>query len=882
MEALLGVVSNPQHAKGVVKQLAQAGVNSATIYQKDQTESLADPFAQMAQRNFAGNPAVAFLRGRIVDTMPTGYMYRVLLEAGQFPRYGVLLNHSALNQPGAKATAQLPIGSHVLCAVYGAEPIVTILGAVPTQYDGAAVAMSAVLHQATRQGVDTAYTKAYRSDPSLASYAAGRLFDTCGSGEYGAITETGIRLHLDSFMATLGLDEASGLYFFYEDMLTRLAAYNYQHWTAVKEHWSWNDEGELSEFTGRVVYPWEMLGQMQKQIQVTVQKSQTWQLDEPHLGKVELNEQKAVPLYRLLEWFGYLGQGGKKSVAVYLSNAVGRSGEPLPLVGVADESCSLLGQQTQQSVSGLSFIKPRALITPQQKQLPDDSDGDTSDVYKANGKDGPKLRPEPQFATTSRISKSMQRILGICDYNTYLTNYAHLYPFLQHKKDYHVPEAKTVTPGSQISYAALFGKQHIDTDTFSKNVYVDENYGTVPVPTTSGALNILPDGNFVITGPAGETIRSLNGSIEISAPGDVLLKTGRSTHVIAGRDATIRARQHVELSATERDVRVKAEQNLQMLAGNGGYGGVVIESRGAGLFDVTKHGDDVRSGGVLIRAKSGDCVLHGNSVYARATSGDIVLDAAKGGGNFVVYATKETVFTSQGVDYFFNTAGDVVSGPVARISPSGNVFEGLTFLNGALYVGGEIIGESNLRIAGFGMQSGSEYWGKIQNVRQLTQLIEKQRQFYTDDYPQSQGQSQYDGVFTNRFYAVANAGQDDVVAHFGFSFRTDQQYYADGYLIYEAPWEQTVRVTSQPSVPWVEKPVIVSAGQTTVAQPRLYPFPGLKAFTSEGYVQQDTTLFDHAQNLPKDRVKNGEIAGIYDDARYAEPKIKPLNQFPTF
>jgi hypothetical protein len=47
-------------------------------------------------------------------------------------------------------------------------------------------------------------------------------------------------------------------------------------------------------------------------------------------------------------------------------------------------------------------------------------------------------------------------------------------------------------------------------------------------------------------------------------------------------------------------------------------------------------------------------------------------------------------------------------------------------------------------------------------------------------------------------------------------------------------------------------------------------------------VQQDATLFDHAQNLPKDRSENGEIAGIYADARYAEPKVAPLNQFPTF
>lgn len=882
MEMLLGSVNNPQRAKILSKQLSQEGVNSADTYAADATGTVSDPFSQMASRTFAETSSTALIKGRIVDTAAGGYLYRVLLGSGQLPRYGVLLTSGQLNTTGAKPTTQLAAGTIVLCVVHGTEQIVTILGALPVETDGAAVAMSSILHQATRQNVDSAHDKLFRSDPQMSPYGAGRLFDTCGGGEYGAITETGLRLHLDSFMATLGLDEASGLYFFYEDMLTRFAAYNYQHWTSVREHWSLNDEGELSDFTGYCVYPWEMAGRMQKTLPVKVNTSQKWQIDEPELGKVEPEDQKAVPMYRVSEWQGFLGQGGKRCVTVYAENARGESGTPLPAIGVADQSCTLAGQITQQTLTGATFVKARAVIIPQQKYLPDDSEGDSDPDYKPNGEEAPKLLPEPKLAVGNRISASVQRLMGIMDYNTYLTNYAHLHTFLRHKKDYNVPEARQVATASRIDYGTLFSKQHVDTASMTKNIHVDSQYGDVAVSTASGSFNMLPDGNFVITGPAGETIRSLNGSIEISAPGDVIFKTGRSVHVLAGRDATVRARNNVELSATEQDVRLKAEKNLQMLAGNSGSGGVVIESRGTGSFDVSQHGTDANSGGVLIRAKNGDCVLHGNNLYARSLGGDIVLDASQGAGNFVVYAAKETVFSARGVDYFFNTAGDIVSGPSAKIGPDGNVLPGLTFIDGSLYVGGEIIGESNLRIAGFGMQAGSEFWGKIQNTTQLTQLIDNQRQFYTSQYPQAQGQAQYDSVFTNRFYAELQAGHGDVLSHFGFSFRTDTQYNAADFAFYETPWEQAVRTTSQPSLVWTEKPVIVSAGDIRLQQPNLYPFPGQKAFTTDGYVQQDVTLYDYAENLPKNRSENGEISTIYSDAEYAEPKPVPLNTFPTF
>ena len=52
--------------------------------------------------------------------------------------------------------------------------------------------------------------------------------------------------------------------------------------------------------------------------------------------------------------------------------------------------------------------------------------------------------------------------------------------------------------------------------------------------------------------------------------------------VTLAKEAIIRAKGSVDISSNENDVRIKAEKNMQLLAGNSGSGGMLLESKGQG------------------------------------------------------------------------------------------------------------------------------------------------------------------------------------------------------------------------------------------------------------------------------------------------------------
>ena len=86
----------------------------------------------------------------------------------------------------------------------------------------------------------------------------------------------------------------------------------------------------------------------------------------------------------------------------------------------------------------------------------------------------------------------------------------------------------------------------------------------------------------------------------------MFLKSGRNVNLWAGYDLILRAKNSIDGSASAHDVRLKAENNMMLLGGNSGTGGVLVESRGAsGNFDFSQSGEAVSFGGVILRASRG-------------------------------------------------------------------------------------------------------------------------------------------------------------------------------------------------------------------------------------------------------------------------------------
>jgi hypothetical protein len=193
-----------------------------------------------------------------------------------------------------------------------------------------------------------------------------------------------------------------------------------------------------------------------------------------------------------------------------------------------------------------------------------------------------------------------------------------------------------------------------------------------------------PDGTIVISDGSGSEILMHRGRITISPAADLELRPGRDCYELVPRRKVINAGEEIQLASNEGNVRIKAETNVDVLAGNGGQGRVLIENRGTvgsgsvddadpgGITlrsetDLRAMGTDLyfgllppdntnpqdantsglergRTGTIILDSRGGDVGIHGNRLYSRMEAG-VSFSAgnslmAIAGGVYTVVATR--------------------------------------------------------------------------------------------------------------------------------------------------------------------------------------------------------------------------------------------------
>jgi hypothetical protein len=170
-----------------------------------------------------------------------------------------------------------------------------------------------------------------------------------------------------------------------------------------------------------------------------------------------------------------------------------------------------------------------------------------------------------------------------------------------------------------------------------------------------------PDGTIVISDGHGSEILMHRGRITISPSVDLELRPGRDCYELVPRRKVINANEEVQIVSNEGKVRVKADTDVDILAGNSGQGRILVENRGTagsgsadaedpgGILlrsqtDMRAIGSDIylgllppdstnpqdanvnglqreRVGTVIIDSRGGDVGIHGNRLYARMADG---------------------------------------------------------------------------------------------------------------------------------------------------------------------------------------------------------------------------------------------------------------------
>ena len=832
------------------------------------------------------------MQGRVVDAHPYAGCYKVQFERGGPTLPCVLAGGTSFLPMGASASTTLVVGSTVWAIRHPQTAHGVILAVEPSPGVDPTLSSSDFVHGASRttpqvEGRHAAILQLPGAG-GFVDWSAGRPFDATGAGEWGAMAETGVRVHVDPAMAMLAADEATGFFAFYCDQTARVSGVNLQERSAAHEAEALDDQGEALVYRGATPYPWEHRGVIDPAKDpfrdLTALQAQ---VTEAHYAAVEPLKDDQQPFHRRLELGGYLGQGGRRMVLLPpkpadLPDGVNRYSIPGTGGAAFEEQVTLDGRYLLRAAKGFSLEKAIAIPAPKRRVRPEADTGDTPANYRFAGVfgQGPAHVVPDGLAATDAAAPHLQQAAGAADTMAFVANWAGVHPIHYHAKDYDLPQPGKTPAGpaeTPIPFAHLATYQYLDRPE-PVVIKVDHRLDKVNYFPNKSYLDFLDDGGVVIGDGFGAELRMVGGQVFITAPGDVWLKSGRNVNTWAGDDAVVRAKGSIDLSATNNDVRIKAKHHVQVLAGNDGVAGaVLIESRAPTSYDYSAPGEDAAAGGIHLKAR-GQVAAWAAGVYLRTgggglPAGPIVLDAGRGTGTITSYSDGFTRYlATSAVDYFGTESGVTAANLYAADSTrlgSGLVCNGpLNVLSGGAIVNGDV----GIAAGHISTERAAQYQYKV-GAFEGAQAGEVRRGV-DDGVAEAQAEvssgTAAASAFAAYWYGPGAAGADATIKNAAFCWRTAKQCGTDqGFRLYEDRWQQAARLGGGAPAVWLEDSVVAP---DPAADPS-YPYPGKGPWVDDnGLVLQDLALFDPATGSAKDRDPS-----LYGTAKFKTPTPTPLD-----
>lgn len=821
--------------------------------------------------------------GRIVDEIAYAQCYKVQLENGNTAIWCTSATATALQPIGARQLGQISIGAGVIVALHPADIHGIIISVIPDYQVSGQSALPDFISQQARCGllVDSAhnYPLTLTNASRIGDWSAGRPFDATGEGEFGHITETGLLDFIDSFMTAKRVDEECGIWHFWHDQLTRIAGHNLQFWTAGYEREDLDDEGEFSIVESVTPYYWEALGALQFDTDVTREYgAQDWQKDPDFqaYSAIEPVEDTQVPFYRFQRFYGYLGQGFKHILSLPPITCAGPQAEINTLEdqnlypGVFEENLGLTGRYSLRSAHEIILSKHINIPTPKRIVKAEDPQGDNSTNYKAASNQG--LGDDHlivgEVEVTGSDDSSAVRAAAFLDTHAFVFNWANNHQFHYHALDWYLPNEDELLCGPQSFQPPEFDRlycEHTIPAPTAIPLYVDHRHGEVNYYPNHSYFGLLQDGGIVLGDGFGSEIRMVNGHIYITTPGDIVMQSGRNVINMAGYDFIARAKNSWDITATNKDGRLKVNRNLMAVAA-GDCGGILLESMATTIncdFDGLE-GEDVTLSGIMLKAPdsivSTNAAQIGMKLSADSADNVFVIDAGWNGRIKLKgqYIERFISSTGAGLDFFVSPSGcegTVQNGAEWRVD--GTLLPNKLIVNDKLLVNSCAVFRENVVVLDGNFASGDAEVtiGKIgtltaDTISAYTTLL---------------------NTFDTRATALITIGnteltnlcdrQDTLICDDAtFTYRTVAQYRTSNYVLFESRWQQLARLASIETNIWTEDPINDT-----------YPYPGKEILLGNTFRTIDLQLYDVTDGLAVDR------GSVYETPSYDTPTASTLN-----
>ena len=818
--------------------------------------------------------------GVILFALPYLHHYKVSMAGG--PLVSAVAVSPTGNMPlGAKPSEVIATGTNVLLLWPPNAPHPYIIGTLPYLSSDDKKNSAAILQSGSNSHVMK--QSGYRQLPSqlvldgqIQNFGCGRPMDGTNF-EHSITTETGTSFLIDSYQAALSIDEGCGLFLNWFDNYCRLAGFQLDIQSYAEHVVQRYDEGENFAFRGSLIYPWESVGSYMKENSFTQKyEAEDYQLDpDKPYGNIDLPEDKTdiVPIYRYMEYGGYVGQGNTRMLMLpdpqggQSTGGFRTASEGTVDIGLWQETVALDGSYTIRSAKSVSMSKYTLIPIPKRISPTDDvseqSDNLRKDNYKFSGTYNPASASpygnheiwdyQPPQGQDNHLLKAA----GVLDLLAFNYNWKSTHPFFYHQGDYSFPSegalasqdpAQLKSAFYEPEYDDLSSQSYLDAPESSK-LEIDERYGDVEYFKSSSHITLLDDGGVVISDGYGAQITMTGGQIRLEAPGDVMLMPGTRAITLCD-EFIVRAKSNIELSSSEKDVRLKAEGNMQLLSGNGGNGGMLIENKSTQTWKhqyENSYGDDVVDSGITLLAPYSGVAAVSNSIYMRSDAiegygGQLTLDGGQGNNNIVMYGKAIHVFESEGMTLWegpqgtdpgemkethrFHGSGTLHSSPFYCI---GNLVT-----TGDLVVGKGVAARKNIMAGEKLAHYGSVFVGDLEGSdTDLRGNVEQAVKSATDASTNiiSMGQTTFKGAF-EELYSENHLGNSTFIANtIGFSFNDKKNrpdsygYYPEKFKLLEAKWQRKIDGTKASwGKAWTETSVMYQGAQS-------YPWPGEKHWT---------------------------------------------------
>jgi hypothetical protein len=807
-----------------------------------------------------------FLIGSIDDAFAYAGVYTVR-SGGWAPFTAVDIRQTSCVPLGARSINTYQPKTRVLIYFDPMLDTPIILGAVPRATASAQLVLPTSIVPRSRAGFveDPAHYASF-TDPRThyADFSGGKAIDSL-PGDWGSLNDLGVGFVAGRLMAMLKASEGAQIQAFWGDDLLRIVGYNYELFNALGEDRRYNDEGECNGIEMETAYAWESLGSAKKENDPSRTESGELKFGAEYTpSEPKVDDQLMWP--RRVLFKGYLGDLRREIICApdFDSDPINKfSAETTKYRGLAQMHQSSDGTIFMRSAKAVVLEKYSIIPVPKEKKAPEDPTGDTkrsSDKFAGEGANVPDYKwgsDDPSL-----------RAAQFYDYIAYALNKYSTDGLVKHKKDWYYPEESDI-------------EKPVDKTVYDKSLDVLKQKFVLELPTSVGlkidhrtgrdsvryykARSVIAqgdDGSILIEDGFGSSIHMSGGNIQITCPGDVFLRPGRSLVAMAPFDAVIRAGNSADISAAKKDVRIKAERNCMIMGGNDSspYGGVLIESRANSKVtaaDLTEDGERTKLRGIILKSPRSNVYSYSLNTYIGATQ-QVTMDVPEG----IVYTSAREVRSKLTSLNILSTSGNK---QLMSLNPGKSVISTMLDIGGAvriadagggdsLTVGGSVIIHGGMKI-GSGIQNNGPFqsrtWPYVVEMKRDVDLGTKP-QLIAQEIKQDVADANESIQETEKEVRTDVNSPVQLKSKLGFSFRDtvlDLKLDSDTFVLYESRWQQLLRNGQNGSgTEWVEpevKSMIGGKGQ---------PYPGYTGWSSwSAYGKVDLQNFDLTKGYAKMR-----------------------------